>query len=320
MFGRVWATSLLLLALAFYSIANLRCDRAPRRPFARSELTGTIILGTGNGILRLKAGSTEDYPIFIFRGSCTNHPTWDSLRRRIIFSWWNVSGEQGRRLYSISEKGQELSPVLGGPDDAFDYPSVSWDGTRLAFLSHSPECSKTYFRAPSGKLMLLDLREMKPLSLPPVTVLSNRPVWSPDSRKVMFTSLDSLIMVLDIATLKTDTLWRGNWPSWSPDGRWVAYYRGGRPWLADIQTSEVRPLIPRVILRRSRGGPVHTFLYNFDEHELVWSPDSKYVLCTARAFYDIMGTGTDYMIVRISDGATIRRTRENWVTAGACWF
>jgi hypothetical protein len=166
--------------------------------------------------------------------------------------------------------------------------------------------------------MLMDLVERKPGLLLSTPMVPTRPMWSPDSRKIMYSTVDSMIAVLDIETREQDTLWRGTKPAWSPDGQWVAYYDRVPIFVRNVATGEKRLIAARWNLNVARGGPV--FLVHEGGEELVWSPDSRYLLYNARASYDIQGTGTEYMITRISDGATTRRTGENYVPWGACWF
>lgn len=149
-------------------------------------------------------------------------------------------------------------------------------------------------------------------------ILRQAPSWSPDSKRVMFGSLDSLVVILHIESGQQDTLWKGSRPSWSPDGEWVAYYDKMLVYIKSLMTGQKRLLTPKWSLRKTWRGPV--YLMRGEGEELVWSPDSRYLLYYARAFLDITGNGADYMVVRISDNATLGLTGTGHVPTGACWF
>lgn len=322
MFEKRLGAVLTLCLLAGSSILYSGCMGKGHTSLTREELPGKIVFGTLNDVGILEPASAERFPRRIMRAHLA-HPTWDSLRNRIVFSRFSTRekpGEKlGRILYSTDIRGDKEVHIIGVPGGAFDSPSLSPTGKTLALLAHSAKYARGYARAPTGKLMLMDMETKRTRVLFPTAVLSSRPSWSPDSKRLMFSSVDSLIMVLEVATGRQDTLlWKGTKPSWSPDGHWVAYYCGGRIHIADMAARQKDIVIPRWNLRRRKGGPVRLIL---DEgEELVWSPDSKYLLYNARSFAGIMGTGTDYMIVRISDGATMRRSWTMYGPTGACWF
>jgi dipeptidyl aminopeptidase/acylaminoacyl peptidase len=63
-------------------------------------------------------------------------------------------------------------------------------------------------------------------------------------------------------------------PTWSPDGRWLAYrtdgkYPLGRAWLLDMRTANAKP---RMLLERPALGSI------------AWLPDSKRLIVTAGDF------------------------------------
>lgn len=296
----------------------LGCRDDTTRPFSHDDLSGKIVFGTGNELEVLEASSTDRFPKELLGGYARAHPTWDLADERILFCQWSVPHHTGRRLYSIDLKGKNLAHVVGRSADAYDYPSVSPDGKTLAFLMHPGKYAVGWERAPTGKLMVMDMQKEEPYLVFPTVISSSRPSWSPDSKKLMFASVDGLVMILEVKTGRLDTLWEGTLPSWSPDGGWVAYYNEGQVFVRNLKTEQAKLAAPRWNLRTSRGGPVR--LVHDEGEELVWSPDSKYLLYNARRIEDIMGTGTDYMIVRISDGATMRRSWTTYVPTGACWF
>jgi hypothetical protein len=308
--------------LAVLGILLVRNTERNQPKILRGELTGTIIwcdldrLSILRNVARDESTRTVhcDYPMY---GGLVN-PIWDPARSKLIVSEWPAGDRRGRRLCFLERNGQGLTHIIGKASEVYDYPALSPDGTRLAFLMHPDECAEGWADAPTGRLMLMDMAEKEPYSLLPVPVLSSRPSWGPDSETLIFATTDSLMLSLHLGTGRQDTLWHGTNPSRSPDGRLLAYYDGIRPTVRSLTTGEVVYTVPRVILLRSQGGPVQTFWGGDDE--LVWSPDSRYLLFYASWLLDPRGVWLEHMVARISDCSTLRLPGASGTPTGACWF
>lgn len=89
--------------------------------------------------------------------------------------------------------------------------------------------------------------------------------WSPDSKRMVCQDAENSILILDLerkATRRVDSGW---FPTWSPNGRYIAY-RVDEPTdagyvLYDLQNEQKQTILS--------DEPIH--------RSLVWSPDSRYV-------------------------------------------
>jgi dipeptidyl aminopeptidase/acylaminoacyl peptidase len=85
--------------------------------------------------------------------------------------------------------------------------------------------------------------------------------WDPDARRIVF-SLSRQVVVYDLASNKLAKLGEGTDPTWSPDGRWLAFRDAkGVPIIVSPDLSQVRTI--------GSGKRVKSALH--------WSPDSAYV-------------------------------------------
>ena len=184
-------TSLFAL-LAACTVYVFGCASGGRRSFTRGELPGIIAFGTWDGIEVLEPGTSQRFPRRIFRRGQGLHATWDQKAKRIIFFQEYPHSGHRRGLYSVTAKGGDPRHIIGGPGKIHNYPSVSPDGKGLAFLAHAQGSVAGHERPPPGKLMLMDMETKRIRVLFPTAVLSSRPSWSPDSKRLMFATTSQL--------------------------------------------------------------------------------------------------------------------------------
>lgn len=111
--------------------------------------------------------------------------------------------------------------------------------------------------------------------------------WSPDGAALVV-SLGGEVRMYDLPSKTYKSLGRGLDPTWSPDGRWIAFRTGdGRAILVKTET-----WISHEIIQTRK------VLYG-----LQWSPDSRYVLFSEHYSSGFCST-TRLVVYRISDGAT----------------
>ena len=106
-----------------------------------------------------------------------NAVTWSADSRQIIYS--DQDSVQCRiSAVSIDGSGQH---VLYSTKGSCDYPALSPDGTLLAFSGFVPGVA-------NQKIVLLDMRSLKPTTLTGGTTQDSQPSWSTDSRELMYAS------------------------------------------------------------------------------------------------------------------------------------
>ena len=147
--------------------------------------------------------------------------------------------------------------------------AISPDGAKLACITSEAS------GAPS-QLSILDLRTRKKLALPEDSHGAQLGLsWSPDGRRILFEKPSQVsnpgstpnVYLLDVAAGTVTKIAEGRSASWSPSGRWIAFYES---------------LSNRVSIMRP-DGTGRMVLGSFDKDEQlavgpVWSPDSQVLL------------------------------------------
>ena len=141
-----------------------------------------------------------------------------------------VSDRSGMpEIYLINLDGSGLNLITDIPEGACQ-PDWSPDGTRLVFVSPCSRNKETY-RGSSLFMINVDGSGLMPL-VPPVPGGDYDPEWSPDGKKIAFSSLRNSdfpqIYVLNmednsIILLGEDPPRENSNPAWSPDGKQIAF-------------------------------------------------------------------------------------------------
>ena len=100
------------------------------------------------------------------------------------------------------------------------YPVSSPDGKWIYYLSDKTGDYEMYLLDPKTKKSIQITHNHKVWKYPPV--------WSPDSKKLVFSDMNRELQILDIDTKKITRVDRGRFSSirhydWSPDSRWITY-------------------------------------------------------------------------------------------------
>lgn len=119
--------------------------------------------------------------------------------------------------------------------------------------------------------------------------------WSRDGRSIVYAQGGQIIK-LDLRSRTKSALTRGTSPSWSPDGKWIAYKGNDRSArLMASDGSNQKGIMP--------GRQILGFLH--------WSPDSAYLMFgenhqpeLLEFFQGQFGTSTRLSVYRVRDGAT----------------
>ena len=180
---------------------------------------------------------------------------------RIAFS----SDRAGRfDIYVINPDGTGLTRLTEytGDDNS---PAWAPDGGRLAFVSDRAGQQAIYVMRDDGS----DVRRVSTGTLD-----VDGPVWLPDGEHIAYVvtkeNRDVEIQVMDLATGEATVLVEGWSPSWSPDGRRVAF-TGGQ--------------IPQIVIADHDGGNARP-VFEIDVNNIhidmapLWSPDGTQILFT----------------------------------------
>jgi len=167
-----------------------------------------------------------------------------------------------------------------------DGPRWSPDGTGIAFegrLEASGDYSLYLYTLGDGKTSTILEGQLKGGEM----LFS----WAPDGKSIIFQSTANDIYVLDLTARQRTRVDRGWFPTWSPNGRYIAYRADGADdpgyTIYDLQTRKSERILRERSVYRS----------------LVWSPDSRYLV------YAADGRGEYYGDLFILDLETKKETR-----------
>ncbi len=219
------------------------------------DLSSTTIRGNPvsiTGLPRMSDYRFREYPVSMGRSAAwMNQELWN-----VEPVWVTSSG---------------LATPIGLAAEDYRWPRLSPDGRRLAV------------KPLDGNLYVLDLRSRSRVLLGNNSE-HTEPVWSPDGKYIVFSCLGTgadaglrgLLRQVSDASQQADTLlvptMRDAWPSsYSPDGRYVAFYGSKSTadldlFVIDVQTKEVRQFRAMGAQRAGRFSPNGRWLaYQSDE-------------------------------------------------------
>jgi tricorn protease len=144
--------------------------------------------------------------------------------------------------------------------------TYSPDGKWIAFVSDRSGREEIYAVAVDGA--------GEPQKLSDVDALKNSYAWSPDSTQMAYTSSDSKLRVVTVASKETKVISESRYgnigsPAWSPDGKWLAYSKPDVSRTTDIY------------LTPSSGGDEKKVTFeSFSETSPRFSPDGRKLFFT----------------------------------------
>ncbi len=225
----------------------------------------------------------------------------------------------------------------------FDFPSWSPDGAKIAFLEFEPAAFSPPQRSRGdkviewvfglfgieteldvqimptwGRLHVADVADGVAIEVTDIRSLPGRPSWSPDSKEIMFATVDSQIVAVDLSGTVTRELGNGVEPAWSPDGRTVAFYqRGGIYVKKEIDGTSSRLIVPPMRLWSfSYFGPT----WPETKGGVTWSPDGQYLVYVGMSrSLRFQGVFTMYVVVRVTDLAMLPLYPGRTLARGCSW-
>jgi Tol biopolymer transport system component len=180
--------------------------------------------------------------------------------------------------------------LTSDPDYKAKYTSPAWspDGRSVAML-------RATFGGDAAELSVAPADGSSPPHVVgDVSTLASTPRYSPDGSLILLGGAyhnDDAIELVDPATGATRAIGVGSVPTWSPDGRSIAFLRRGELW----------------VMRADGGDPRRLLEGRVTLSDQAWSPDGKRI-----AVSDIStGTWGPAFVVRV-DGSGVRKIEGGW--------
>jgi tricorn protease len=191
-------------------------------------------------------------------GEADNYHLSPSGKRAVV----TTHGE----LFTIATDRGDVRRLTRTSDVRETQPRWSPDGKRIAFIGDQTGSEEIWLCDESGGNLkrLTDTRTQKSL-----------PVWSPDSRSLLYAASDRALHRCTVADGKDSIVARGeviafgSWaitnPQWSPDGKWISFTKSGGD------------LLPHVYIVSAAGGDAKriTDADSYSDSSALWTPDGK---------------------------------------------
>ena len=238
-------------------------------------------------LLNLADEKYREVPVKLVTDEITLMPKVEKVAARIQGGWLSPDGKRAvvearGEIFSVPAENGPIYNLTKSSGVAERYPAWSPDGKFVAYWSD---------RSGEYELTIKDLE--KPAEEKKLTSYGPgyryQLFWSPDSKKIAFIDKAMEIFIYDLETNKTTKVdqglyfYQGNLqgfsPSWSSDGRWLAYAR-------DLDTRSSAIFL--FDLKENRSHQVTSGYYN--DANPVFDPEGKYLyFATNRTFNPLYG-------------------------------
>ena len=190
-------------------------------------------------------------------------PRWSPDGKYLSFTSSRPGPAKGTQVWLLDRQGGEAFQLT---DTKGHLQSYEWspDAKRLALVIGDPDPDAESAEGAKPK--------------PPKPIVLDRYHFKQDIQGYLLSDRHTYIYLFDISTKKLDRLTAGNWdesaPSWSPDGRSIAF-------LSNHAKDPDRDPFTRVLVSEARPGASEKELTSIDERAArvrpEWSPDGKWI-------------------------------------------
>lgn len=233
-----------------------------------------------------------------------------------------ISDRDGKtNIYVMNDDGSNVRRLTDTPLRVGS-PRWSPDGRQIAFMMDLHTTQPNKWQQYDVFVMNADGTQQRNLTQHPKQ--DGFPCWLPDGKYLVFeraehTTLE--IFVIELATRKirqlTD-LGSASSPSWSPDGKEIAYEftragEGTHIYIMDADGRNNRPLI-----RQPRRGAFGGTILSFDPH---WSPDGQQIVYNESEFAPGKGRVANSILTvnKRTRHLKVLDTPRNWKIDAVCW-
>lgn len=170
-------------------------------------------------------------------------------------------------IFTIPEEKGDVRDLTNSSGSAERQPAWSPDGKWISYFSDKSGEYKLVIESQDGIGQPREIAFQKPQ-------FYYTPVWSPDSKKLMFTDTNLNVWIMDTASGQAKIVGNDPWmvpnrtlaPTWSPDSKWVAF------------ASRLNTLYRAIIVANVETGEKHQITDGLaDAMYPVWDPSGKYV-------------------------------------------
>lgn len=239
---------------------------------AEGKLNGTVLVHKMDRIESLDVATKLLSPIVIANSSGGNQspgmPSFSPDASQITFKQETEGGGHSLVVHDLKKGTRRVllkMPYLDGARWSPDGTGIAFEGLSAA----SGHLSLYLFTLEGGALSTIIEGELKGGEM----LFS----WAPDGKSLVYQDAANNIYVLRLATRERTRIDSGWFPTWSPNGRYIAYRADG----ADDPGYDIYGLQTGKRERILRGRHVY--------RSLIWSPDSRFVIYSADGRGDFYG-------------------------------